>query len=83
MDATQELNAPYVRNDINTTHAVMSHIDSRYPGEFGEIHYRACVQEALRSNDAMVGCRIADNIAATLRRVRERFVAERNLRASL
>lgn len=83
MDATQELNAPYVRNDINTTHAVMSHIQAKYPGEFGEFHLVTCVQEALRANDASVGCRIADGIADKLRAHRERFASEVNLRGSL
>lgn len=86
VNATDELNAPYRRNDINTTHAVMSHIDSRYPGEFGELHYRCCVQKALSENEAAEGCRLADEIAAKLRNVRsvrERFQSEINLRGSL
>lgn len=72
MNVTDELNAPDVRNDANTTHAVMSHI--RVSGYvFGEVHIIACVREALEANDAAEGCRIADAIAAKLEHVRQRF----------
>lgn len=73
MNATNDLNAPYRRNDAYTTHAVMSHIQAKYPGEFGERHIAACINEARRANDAAHGCRIADGIAITLRSARMRF----------
>ena len=71
------------RNDPVTSHAVMAYIDARYAKDFGELHYRTCVQEALRANSAEVGCQIADSIAVKLREVRQRFLGCRNLRASL
>lgn len=83
---TAEQNAPYLRNDFNTARSVVRYIDLTYPDTFGDLHKFAAVNEALRANDAMEGCRAADRIAVTLERVRmvrERFVSERNLRATL
>lgn len=90
MNATAELNAPHARNDVLTTSAVLRYIVLHYPDTFGEVHLFAAVNEALRANDAMEGCRAADRIAVTLERVRakmaklhERFADERNLRDTL
>lgn len=86
MDATAELNKPYVRNDFLTAKSVTRYIDTTYPNRFSDLQKFTAVNEGLRANDAMEGCRAADRIADMLRhvdRVRERFYSELNLRDSL
>ena len=73
MNVTEQQNAPHKRNDICTLHAVLRHIRLNYTDVLGEVHRRACVQAALRANDASVGCRIADELAQKLTVIRQRF----------
>ena len=83
MNITAELNAPSVRNDANTTHAVMSHIRLHHADALGDFHSALAVQEAIRSNDAKAGCDLSDRMAHKLRVIRQRFQSELNLSPSL
>lgn len=73
MNATQELNAPYLRNDALTASAVRRYCAWKYGEVFGHVHVLAALLAALDANDADAGCKVADEIAAKLGQIRQRF----------